>query len=248
MNSAWPADTKPDVPWSAGSADIDVDGDDVTNVVIPVAPAFSISGTLVFDGTAAPGAFGSMTLPIRTTGSFATPSPYFKRVDASHFTISGLMSGTYRTTGVVIPGIRTPIAAWWLKSIVINGRDVLDGTIEVRQPGDGAVVTFSDQASSVSGRALDGEGVPLPNAFVVIFGADRASWFANSRRIASVRTDAQGRYAVRNLPPGEYRAVAVLDLDQNAWFDPDVLQTLVPATVRFTIAGVETKTLDLVVR
>jgi hypothetical protein len=38
------------------------------------------------------------------------------------------------------------------------------------------------------------------------------------------------------------------DVEQWEWYDPDMLQRLLPAAVPFTIAGVEAKTLDLVIR
>jgi len=75
-----------------------------------------------------------------------------------------------------------------------------------------------------------------------------ASWFFNSHRVAAVRTDAQGRYTIRSLPPADYRAAVTVDLQQGGWFDPDVLQDLQPLATLLTIAGVEAKTLDLVLR
>lgn len=234
----------------AGSIDIDVDGEDVAGVAIPTSPPFSLAGTLVFDGAGPPDVrLGRMTLPIvPAVGSMGGVSPYFQPVDASHFTISSLLPGTYRALGATVPGIRSPLGKWWLKSIAIGGREALDAPVEIRQSSDEVVVTVGDQASAVSGTARGAHGSPLPNAAVVIFGADRASWFFNSRRVAGVRTDAQGRYTVRNLPPGEYRAAVVLDLEPGEWFDPDVLQSVLPASTAVTIAGTEAKTVDLILR
>src|SRR5207302_2744154 len=105
-----------------------------------------------------------------------------------------------------------------------------------------------DRASEVVGSVKDAAGAPVTRGDVVIFSADRAHWFVSSRRVVAVAPAAGGRYSIRNLPPGEYRAAIALDLEQGEWFDPDVLQSLVPNAIPLTITGVETKTLDLVLR
>lgn len=234
---------------AAGAADVDVDGEDVTGIAVPTSAPFSISGTIVFDGAGPPDVrLGRMTLPLAPVGGIVGIPPYFQPVDASHFTISGVFPGSYRATSATAPGLRAPLGKWWLKSMTVGGREALDGPIEIRQASDEVVVTVADQASTVSGTARDAQGSPLADAFVVIFGADRASWFFNSRRVAGVRTDAQGRYTIRNLPPGDYRAAVALDLDQGEWFDADALESLLPAAVPLTISAVETKTLDLLLR
>jgi hypothetical protein len=99
----------------------------------------------------------------------------------------------------------------------------------------------------VSGGVHDTHGLPVPGVFVTIFGADRASWFLGSRRVATVHTDAQGRYTIRNLPPGDYRAAVSLDLEPGELFD-GMLQTLLPNAVPLTISSVEARTLDLILR
>ena len=55
---------------------------------------------------------------------------------------------------------------------------------------------------------------------VIAFSTDRGSWFFNSRRIAAVRADAQGRYSLRNLPPGAYFVLQTDELEHGEWFDP----------------------------
>jgi hypothetical protein len=149
---------------------------------------------------------------------------------------------------MAVQGIRAPIGSWWLKSLVMHGRDVLDAPLDLRQSVDDAVATFADSASELSGTIADAKGNVPADHVIVIFSTDRSTWFVNSRRVAGVRPDAQGRYAIRNLPSGEYRIVATADLEQMEWFDPTVLERLLPGAAAITISGVEKKTHDLVVR
>jgi hypothetical protein len=64
--------------------------------------------------------------------------------------------------------------------------------------------------------------------------------------VAAVRTDAAGRYSIRNLPPGDYIVIASSDLEQNEWPDPSVLERLAPAGRRITIDESAISTVDLI--
>jgi hypothetical protein len=78
-----------------------------------------------------------------------------------------------------------------------------------------------------------------------VFSADRAAWFPNSRRIVALRPYSDGRYRIRNLPPGDYFVVAHDDLEPGGWFDPFTLEELVPLASRITIAEYENKVHDI---
>ena len=58
-----------------------------------------------------------------------------------------------------------------------------------------------------------------------MFPADRARWSA-SRLILAEYSQSDGSFRITDVPPGDYRAVAVDALPPNAWKDPDVLDRL----------------------
>jgi hypothetical protein len=157
-------------------------------------------------------------MPLPASIFASTPTgvapPAMQLLDGGKFSISGLTPGAYRPNTIGGPprGLQTPIGPWWLKSIAVDGRELLDAPLELRQGSENGLVTFSDQASEVTGSVKDGSGTPVARGFVVIFSADRAHWFVNSRRVVAVAPDAHGRYSIRNLPPGDYRAAVALDL------------------------------------
>ena len=226
-----------------------MNGEHVESVSLSLQPALTVSGRVAFEGRrAAPDLEGlhvldglyvsvpAISLNLADTGEAFPP---FDLERGGTFKIAGMVPGLYRMSGD-IPGLRAPIHAWWLQSLVVNGRDMLDAPLELRQGTDDAVVTFSDRASEIRGTLKDAQGAPVPEASAVAFSADRSAWFYNSRRVAGVHAERDGRFSIRNLPPGEYRVAAVLDLDQREWFDPAVLERLLPAAGALTVSGVET--------
>ena len=67
----------------------------------------------------------------------------------------------------------------------------------------------------------------------------------SSPAVQAVRPGVDGKYAIKDLPAGEYLLAAVTDIDQNEWQDPAFLERLQPASIKVTIADGEKKTLDL---
>jgi uncharacterized protein (DUF2141 family) len=242
----------PPVPASAlrvASLELTVDGEDIGNLALSLEPGLVISGRVAFEGTRPAPALPAMRsyVPLQysiTSAGFPSPS---LNIDGSTFKVDGIVPGAYRAV-MPLQGIRAPIGAWWLKSLVMSGRDVLDAPLDLRQSVDDAVVTFTDSASELTGTITDAKGNVAADQVIVVFSTDRSTWFLNSRRVAGVRPDAQGRYTIRNLPPGEYRIAAAADLEQMEWFDPAVLERLLPTAAALTITGVEKKTHDLTMR
>ena len=231
-------------------ADVTVDGEDMTNVPLSLQSSFTISGRIAFEGERPPPPLAELRASLPMTPTIANAGlgiPQLRLESAGTFKVEGLVPGLYRMSGN-IQGLRAPIGAWWLKSLVVNGRDMLDAPPDLRQGSDDAVVTFTDRASEIAGTLTDAQGVPAPEAYAVVFSADRSAWFFNSRRVSAVRPGRDGEFSIRNLPPGEYRIAAVLDLDQGEWFDPVVLERLLPAATPLNLAGPERKTVDLTIR
>lgn len=51
------------------------------------------------------------------------------------FIIAGIVPGPYRVA--TTEGLRSPLGAWWLKSVLVNGGDILDTPLNIRQGADG---------------------------------------------------------------------------------------------------------------
>jgi hypothetical protein len=66
--------------------------------------------------------------------------------------------------------------------------------------------------------------------------------------VSGTRPDQEGRFQMKNLPPGGYYAIAVDYLAQGEWNDPEVLDRLKATATRFSLGEGETKTLELRLR
>jgi hypothetical protein len=116
---------------------------------------------------------------------------------------------------------------WALKNVFLDDADVTDAPVE---PGGSPRprmlrVVITNRTATVSGTLDAAQGGPSAGR-VVVFGEDPRRWGVWSRTIKTVEVLADGRYAIAGLVPGKYLIVAVDDLDDGAWNDPEVLGRL----------------------
>jgi hypothetical protein len=139
------------------------------------------------------------------------------------------------------------VSGWWLRSAIVNGVDVMDRLLEVAPAGnvEGAVLTFSDRQTTLSGVIETAEGKPAPAYFIAVFPTDRSLWRPQARRIESARAGTDGSWIVRGLPAGEYFVAALSDLAAGDLSDLKFLGELVPVSVKVTLGEGEQKTQGL---
>jgi 5-hydroxyisourate hydrolase-like protein (transthyretin family) len=235
--------------------DITVDGTPQTNVLLTLQPGLTLSGRLEFKGT-------RIEMPPDLTRVRVTLSPAptpggptvmvgvpSARVDESgRFTVSGIIPGKYLVNAFVpTPAGAGPGLAWTLQSAVFKGQDALDFGLDIAPSDDisGGVLTFVDASQQVTGTLQDASGRPAPDYTIIVFAADKRFWLPQSRRIRTTRPGTDGRFTVTNLPVGEYRLAAVVDIATGEANDPAFLEQLMQASVPFTLAPGDRKVQDL---
>lgn len=237
-------------------ADVPVDGAPISGVTLALQPGMTVTGKVEFrSSNARPGAdFRSvqlMLLPVATSSgprlNLGTPAVQID--DKGQFTVTGVTPGRYRITGnVAAGGNQGPSMGppWRLGSAVVKGRDILDFPLDVG-PGDdinGAVVTFIDATQDISGTLQDASGRPATDYTIIAFPADKTMWAA-TRRIKTARPATDGKFALQNLPAGDYLLAAIADLTPSESTDPAFLEQAAPAAVKITLGPGEKKTQDL---
>lgn len=236
-------------------------GQDIENVSVALAPAASLSGRLVFEGTTAkpPADLSEIRLRFISTeglaqaqggggGGIATLVLATVQSDGS-FRALGLPPDRYTVTASW-PGMRSGdgTSGWWLTTVHIENRDLGDAPIDVRANAEvtGISIGFRDRVGAIEGLLSDAAGRPAPEYFVVAFSADRASWTTTSRRfVPPVRPGTDGRYRVNGLLPGDYYLAVVTAVGQDESADPAFLEAILPSAIRITVSAGEARRQDL---
>jgi hypothetical protein len=230
--------------WS--TMDVSIDGRNLTNVILSLQPGMTVSGHVAFDGTTPPPA--DMTRvrvnvsPVNPPATRAIASAATGRVDAAgRFTIPNVMPGKYRLSG------SSGATGWSVESAVIGGQDTTDFAVDIRpsQNATGAAITFTDRQTELTGSVVDERNEPVSAYTIVVFAADSRYWTGQSRRIQATRPGTDGRFTLRNLPPGDYRLATVFDPEPGSWYDPAYLQQLEASATRLTLSAGEKKAQDV---
>jgi len=217
------------VSWAL--ADVRVTESGIANVGLDLRPGLRLSGRLAFDSLtqAPPSDLSAVQLRlVEVTGAVSAGQAGRSRGRADGtFELSDILPGTY----VVRSSFE--VAGWWLRSVIVDGRDVLDVPLEIGPASDvsGAVVTFTDRHSELTGTLQAAAGVPASEYFVVVFPTERAYWRPGARRIRSARPSTEGRFAFRDLPAGDYLIAALTDVEPADLGDAFVLEQLLATAV-----------------
>jgi hypothetical protein len=233
-------------PQLWGLAEVVVEGQNISNLVITLQPGMTLSGRVVFEGgRPSPEDHARVRVmlgpaPAATAGvTLGVPAG---QVDASGaFRLTGIAPGKYRLSAAAGTG------GWTLKSAVAKGADALDYPLEIgpNEEVSDAVLTFTDRTQEVAGTLQDPTGRPAPDFTIVVFAADSRYWTPQSRRIRTTRPGTDGKFTISNLPAGDYRIAALVDIAPGEANDPALLEQLVAASYRFTLAEGEKKVQDL---
>jgi hypothetical protein len=105
---------------------------------------------------------------------------------------------------------------------------------------------FTKKTTELTGLVRDDKAQPVIDSAIVVFPGDPARWSFQSRYVRTTRVDQDGRFRFKNLPPyDDYRLVAVRDLEEGRWSDPEFLESLGDLAVRVSLGEGQTAVQDL---
>jgi hypothetical protein len=227
------------------SVPVQVAGEDVAGVTVPLAEGRRVTGRLVFDGTRAkpaPADFERMMLTF-SAGRFNEPFAGMARPDTTGaFTSDPLLPDQY----VVQVGGPVP-AGWTLQDAIAGGRDVSDLALAV---GSGdvpeVVVTFTDTPNGLSGNVRNASGAIDTTAVVLVFPTERERWVERgARSMRALRVGPDGAYNTSSLPKGNYFVAAIDDGRAARWPQPEWLDSVAGIATIVTINPRERRVVDL---
>jgi hypothetical protein len=233
------------------SADISVNGVDVSDIVLRLQPGIDIAGRVIFDGAAEkPADLSTVNVRLRsapTAGLTVSVGVPAAPVNADGtFVLKGVTPGRYFVSSSVPGNPMTPV--WTMRSARVGEIDAGDVPFEVgpgREPTD-ISVTFSDRIGELSGRLLDGANKPTSQLSIILFPTDKAMWLQSSRRIRTpVRPANDGGFKFTNILAGEYYLAALSDFEMADVYKPEFLEQVAAVAMKITIAEGEKKMQDL---
>ena len=225
---------------------ITVGNDDIDNVIIATSVGATARGVVLTDDGSVPSfrpdqvsIFPSSVEP----GGMVFGGPNQNRInDDFTFELTGLSDRRLLRANV------PPTLGWYPKAVMFDGEDVTDRGIEFT-PGrsyEGIQVIFSQKTTDLSGLLTDERGKPVLDATVVIFPANKDLWTFASRYMRSARPDTNGRYSIKSLPPSDdYLIIAVQNLEQGQFSDPDFLTRAREEAKSFSLNEGEFKAVDV---
>lgn len=230
-----------------GSTDVEMRGQDV-GVSLSLQPGGSIAGRVVFAGATPPKIEDLSAVRIGMTAGTESVFDDSRLVAGTSVenvpTISPKPDGTFQVNGIAPMRYqlyaRPPAqlsSAWTLRSAVVDGRDLLDETLDgANLRVSGVTLTFGDTPTRLSGTLQSASGQPAAEYFVVVFAADRRFWREGSRRSVAVRPSSAGQFTFPNLPAGDYFLAALTDVDASEWQRPEFLEQIAPSAIAVTLA------------
>ncbi|HEX5069315.1 MAG TPA: carboxypeptidase-like regulatory domain-containing protein [Vicinamibacterales bacterium] len=238
------------------TADVSVDGRDVSGVQLQLQRGMDLSGRIVFEGTTLPQPADLTRATVRLSGApnangvtVSINSPVGAVTADGTFLLQGVTPGRYFFS-LSVPGIAAGpgTLTWMLKSIRAGDIDVADVPLEVL-PSQGIqdiLIRYTDQPSELSGTLLDSTGTPTSDLYVMLFSTDRSMWSSRSRRLRyPLRPGADGKFKFTGLPAGEYYLAALSDFEQADVPKPEFLDQVAAVAMKVTLGEGEKKTQDL---
>jgi hypothetical protein len=205
---------------------VTVKAGDVDDVELPVPVSFSVSGTLVVDGTP-PNPMPQVFVGLRTTPDRGVSQVAIKSDGA--FQIDGMYPGAYSLT--------LPQGPLYAKSILYGSQDVTNGVIPSLQPGIALTITMGTDPGEVDGTVQPGAveaGVPV-NMVAIPEGAYAAR--EDMERFA--QSPAGAGFSLPSLPPGDYKVFALETDDYSDLRNRDLLKLLEGKAAAVTVHATE---------
>ena len=207
---------------------LSVAGEDIAGLTIVTAPAATATGrvTLEESGDSAGGILLATTVVGESTLHIAPT-----RVNAD---------GTFQATGLVdrrVIRVQSAPEGWFLKAVTHEGRDVTDSGIDFT-PGrtvSGIDVLLTRRVPVLTGVVHDSTKRPITDYTVVVFSTDTSKWQFPTRFVTSARSDQDGRFSIRGMPPDDYFVIALEYVETGQEHDPEQLERWKGQAARITL-------------
>jgi hypothetical protein len=215
---------------------------DLSDLSVILQPGATITGTVTLQTTQSPTVPDASQLRITVQSldqGTLGPNPQSRVEKDGTFTLDNVPGGPHLIRAQAPRG-------WVLKSIVAEGRDIIDTPVDLRsgQKLAGVTITMTDRSASITGTVTDQQGAPVTDYTILAFPTDEDLWRPQARQIMTTRPDQNGTYQLKGLPAGDYYVAAVDPTEQGEWFEAAFLEQQRPRAARLQLGDGDVKTQD----
>jgi hypothetical protein len=155
---------------------------------------------------------------------------------------------------LAMSGLRTVRATaphWLLKSVMVDGKDVTDASLDFREHDvTGVELVLTTRATTLTAALAVPKDHVVADYSVLVFAADDTEWTVLSRYVTILRPNQKGAFVTRELPPGQYYAIPVGALNGTEWQDAEYLRARLTSgeATPFSLSEGESQTIALTAR
>ncbi len=194
---------------------VEVGNHDVGGLRITVEAGGEIVGRASVEG----GGVHLSGLTVVFRGAFENNPMAFVKADETFLAARG--QGHYEVMAEAPEGSKNLV----IKSIRSADADILREGLTIQDPAKIPLeIVFAPEAGELDGVAFDKDENPASGATIV--AVPDMVFRRRMDRFFAVAADQQGRFHIKDIPPGEYRLFAWDDVEPNAWFDPEFLRPI----------------------
>lgn len=199
--------------------EVDVIDADVDSVSLVLTRGADISGRVTFEGKAAASAEETKVSIASKDEEFAFGAQQDDDVEKDgSFAMTEVGDGTYSIS------IHSKCEDCYTKSVTANGMNLLDTGMVVKSgQGPSSIdIVYSSNTGKASGAVTGADDLPVPGAYVMLIKDEGSRKNIDDTKTAT--TDQYGKFEIRGVPPGRYKALAWAKFDAESYNDPDFIK------------------------
>jgi protocatechuate 3,4-dioxygenase beta subunit len=203
-------------------ANVTVVSADIENLQLTILPLLSLPGRLSIDGQPLTGLTSLDRLRVNltsadTTSFLAAQGQSQPPTADGTFKVDNVLPGDYRVTVAGMP------PGHYLKEVRLDQTEGgIDQPLRVASSSTGPLeVVISARGGQIEGTIVDDRQQPVRETQAVLIPEQQRNRFDLYR---TTRSDQNGRFTLRGIPPGDYKIFAWEALEASAYYDPEVLR------------------------
>jgi len=154
------------------------------------------------------------------------------------FSLKGIGEGTYRAQ---VGGMTKDC---YIKDMHYGESSVLkDGFTVTRGEASGLEIALSSRGARVQGTVMDADGLPLAGVWIVL--VPDVSQRENYQKYNTESTDQYGHFDLRGIAPGDYKLFSWVEVEADAWQDPEFLKQFEEKGQEITLQDGDHKTVKV---